>query len=218
MSEIRLIRLRNHSVRHVSFDLVNEFEESILELENLDTLPEFNNRYLKKIFRPGVVYFFNLIIPKVSSPVFYISMGVSEANRSLPYSLFAKNNILFLFDAWPKYYHLIKQIIKAYNISALFVTSRESAARLKESIENADVFWCPEACNPGEYKYFDYKLKDIDVLQFGRRHELWHNMVCDSFKQNGINYLYEKIKGQIVFKDRNDFISGLARTKISIAL
>jgi hypothetical protein len=197
---------------------VNEFEESIISLENIKTVPEFNNRYLKKIFRPGIVYFINLISPKVSIPVFYISMGVSEANRSLPYALFSKNNILFLFDAWPRHDHLINQIVKAYNISKLFVTSRESAKRLKASIEGTDVYWCPEACNPGDYRPSDYKDKNIDVLQFGRKYELWHNMVYDSFMQKGISYSFEKEKGQVVFKDRNEFIYGLGRAKISICL
>jgi hypothetical protein len=130
--------------------------------------------------------------------------------------LFSANNILYLFDAWPKYYPLICKIAKAYNISHLFVSSKQSAEKLDVLLEKTNVYWCPEACKPDEYKPFNYKDKDIDVLQFGRKYDYWHNMVNNSFKEQGISYLYEKRKGELVFKNKSDFINGLGRTKISI--
>lgn len=216
MNELRLIRLDKGKPRHASINDVNEFEEAILSIDNIKTLPEFNNKYLKKIFRPGVVNIINSIIPKFSSPVFYVSMGISEANRSIPFALFSSNNILYLFDAWPKYYHLISKIVRAYNISHLFVSSKESAENLEGLLMNTKVHWCPEACNPDKYNPSDYRDKDIDVLQFGRKYDHWHNLVVSDFEQLGISYLYEKIKGQLVFNSRPDFINGLGRTKISI--
>jgi len=216
MKELRLVRLNTVKSRHASLKDVNEFEESIIELENIKTIPEFNNRYLKKIFKPGLVQVINSITPKFSSSIFYISMGISEANRSIPWALFSENNILYLFDAWPKYYPLICKIAKAYNITHLFVSSKESAGKLDTLLDNTKVYWCPEGCKLDEYKPYDYKDKDIDVLQFGRKYDYWHNLVIDGFRQQKISYLYEKNKGQLVFKSRSDFLNGLGRTKISI--
>ena len=216
MKELRIIRFNKEKTRHASLYDVNEFEESITGFENIKTIPEFNNKYLKKIFRPGIVRIINLFTPKVSSDLFYISMGISEANRSIPYALFSSNNGLYLFDAWPKYFPIITQIVKAYNITNLFVSSKESAEKLDNLLEKTKVHWCPEGCNPGNYRPFDFNKKDIDILQFGRKYDYWHNMVVEGFRQHDISYLYEKIKGELVFKNRSDFIDGLGRTKISI--
>jgi hypothetical protein len=216
MEELRLVRLNRKISRHPSIDIVNEFEESIIGLDDIKIVPESTNKFLRRIARPGLINLFNAILPKSSAPIFYISMGISEVNRSILVALFSSNNYLFLFDAWPKHFHLISKIVKAYNITKLFVTSRESANKLRGLLQNTKVYWCPEGCNPNDYKPFNYRDKDIDVLQFGRRYDYWHNMVVEGFMQQKISYLYEKEKGQIVFNNRTDFLNGLGRTKISI--
>jgi hypothetical protein len=216
MQDLRLVKLNSLKSRHASLYDVNEFEQSIIEIENIKIIPEMNNRFLKYFFRPGIVNIINAITPKFSFPVFYISMGISEANRSIPHAFFSSHNVLYIFDAWPKYYPIIRQIVKAYNISHLFVSSKESADVLETLLVNTKVCWCPEACSPTEYKPFAYNKKDIDVLQFGRKYENWHNLVVEGFKQQEISYMYEKIKGQVVFKNRADFLNGLGRTKVSV--
>ena len=216
MKELKLVKLNSLKSRHVSLNSVNEFEQSIIGIENIKIVPELNNRFLKYFFRPGIVNLISSITPKFSSPVFNISMGISEANRSIPYALFSSHNGLYIFDAWPKYYPIIRQIVKAYNISYLFVSSKESAEKLDTLLVNTKVYWCPEACNPTEYKPFPYNKKDIEVLQFGRKYDYWHNLVVEGFKQQEISYMYEKIKGQLVFNSRADFLDGLGRTKVSV--
>lgn len=216
MKELRLIRLKKNCVRHVSLSDVDEFEESILELDNLKVLPEFNNSVLKKIAKPDIVSIINKALPKYQSPLFYIAMGVSEANRSLPYSLLSSNNFLFLFDAWPKQYEKISKIVAAYNISTLFVTSKESAIRLSVLLPKTGVYWIPEGCRSLKYRPYAFDKKDIDVMQFGRKYDKWHDLVADGFNKLKITYLYEKEKGNVIFNNREDFIDGLGRTRISI--
>ncbi len=69
-----------------------------------------------------------------------------------------------------------------------------------------------------DYRFRDYSRKDIDVLAFGRKYDQHHEQVVDDLEESGFTYLYEKQKGDIVFKDRLAFIDGLARTKISICV
>jgi hypothetical protein len=43
-------------------------------------------------------------------------------------------------------------------------------------------------------------------------------MIVDSLAEKGYTYLYELKKGELIFPTRQDFIAGLAKTKISICV
>ena len=211
---LRLIRVKNVENQHVSMADVDDFESSVIDLSNVSIC--YESLYLKKFVRPFVAKVINRLSPKFQSPVFCISMGATGVSRSFPYMFFSTGNILYLFDAWPGTYDTILKIVKAYNINVLFITSKESTANLQALLPDIDVKWCPEGCRTEKYKVYDYSLKDIDVLQLGRKYDLWHDKVVDKLQASGISYLYERIKGKPIFKSREDFIDGLGRSKISV--
>jgi hypothetical protein len=137
-------------------------------------------------------------------------------NLSLPYFFFEGSKNLFIFDAWPSTHDKIIDFANDFQICNIFVSSLQSSEMLKRYDSNCNFHWIPEGIDIKQYKFYDYKLKDIDVLQFGRKYDVYHNKIVNFLKDKGKIYLYEKQKGEIIFPEREDFISGLARTKISI--
>jgi len=212
--ELRLIKVKNPEKQHVSMSDVDDFELSVIELSDFEIC--YESRYLRKLIRPTVACLINKLCPKFKSPCFCISMGASGVSRSFPHMFFSKGNILYLFDAWPETFDLIKQIVRSYNIKLLFISSKESAERLQALLPDISVFWCPEGVRNKTYRAYDYPMKDTDVLQLGRKYDLWHERVVQKLKESGISYLYEKEKGEVIFKSRDEFISGLGRSRISV--
>jgi hypothetical protein len=80
----------------------------------------------------------------------------------------------------------------------------------------AQVHWVPEGVEPDRYPYRPSAEKDIDVLQFGRKWDSYHEKVLEPLASEGKSYLYEKVKGQIIFPSRAAFLDALARTRISL--
>ncbi|MBN2039382.1 MAG: hypothetical protein JW864_05035 [Spirochaetes bacterium] len=212
--DLRLIKIKNVAAHHVSMADVDDFESSILELSSPEIC--YESVYLRKLIKPSVALIINKLCLKNRAPAFCISMGASVVSRGIPHMFFSSGNILYLFDAWPETYNSIKKIIKAFNIDLLLVSSAESAEKLRDILPDIVVEYCPEGCRTGIYRAAEYKEKDIDVIQIGRKYDLWHNKVLDKFHQNSVSYIYEKVKGEVIFQNRNDFINGLGRSRISV--
>jgi|WetSurMetagenome_2_1015567.scaffolds.fasta_scaffold85579_2 hypothetical protein len=213
-NDFNLIRIKKSYPHHVSMSDVSDLEESFLQIANFKILKE--SVFLRKFIKLPVAQVMNLLLPKYLSPVFCISMGARGVNRGFPYLFLSDENFLFLFDAWPGSYKLISRITKVYNIKILFITSKQSANILGELLPDIKVIWCPEGIKFENYKAFDYSLKDIDIIQIGRKYEKWHYEVVDKFNQLNIKYFYELKKGDVIFPLREDFINGLGRSKISV--
>ena len=212
--KLRLIRTKNPERQHVSMADVDDFETTVMELFPFIICNE--SRYLKKIIRPSVSEYINKFFPKNKPPAFCISMGVTGIGRSVPHLFFSTDNILYLFDAWPASYGLIGKMVKACNIKLLLISSRESAGYLQKTLKDVYVLWCPEGVRNCVYRAFDYSQKNIDVIQIGRKYDLWHEKVVEKLKESGVSYVYERVPGEVIYRKRSDFISGLGRSRISV--
>lgn len=78
--------------------------------------------------------------------------------------------------------------------------------------------WVPEGIDPSSYRFYDYQNKDIDVIEFGRKHLPYHQTIRGFLENTEKVHLYEQNKGELVFSDRESFIDGLAHSKISICI
>ncbi len=214
MNNLRIIRIKNIAHHHVSMEDIDDFESSVVDMSDLPVY--YESKYIRKLIRPFIASLLNMITPKFLPSVFCISMGPTGVNRGFPFMFLALNNVLYLFDAWPDKYDLVSKIIRAYNIRLLFVSSKTSRDRLAVLLSDTDVRWCPEGCKPEIYKPYDFSAKDLDLIQIGRKYDRWHNMVVEEFGRKNISYLYEKVKGEIIFRTRAEFIDGLGRSKISV--
>lgn len=227
-----LIKKYTLHIDHASFDTVEEFENAILSDPDVKSVRSISQYwfipfyYLDKICKKKG---FSLIKKWGSSFVlkssgrnkeyFVVLMGM-DFNKYYPYAfLNRKRRYIYLFDSWPKNQSTIADFINKYKIDQVFVSASQAVAGLNEKLKNKNsVHWVPEGIETSEYKQCSYDQKDIDVLNVGRRYELYHEKILPYFIDSDKNYLYEKIKGELVFPTREEFIDGLSRAKISICV
>jgi len=225
MSENTITLLKTRFDSHVSANTIKEFEEAITN--NIHCAEVFQQPF-RKLFRTiyrlsdRFVFFrkisdllFSLVT--VNKNYFIIQMGMSQIRKAYPYFLFtAKSKSIYLFDCWPKDFERTEYLIKRLNIKIIFFAAKQSAEYFQKRFNDRKCIWLPEAIKADYYLAFPYEKKDIDIIQIGRRYDFYHNSIVDFCEQEKINYLYEKVKGEIIFPNQNDFYNGLARSKISI--
>jgi len=138
-----------------------------------------------------------------------------DFNKYFQYSYFTSNNrSIYMFDAWPCHHNSIVSFILAYKINYLFVNSHQVTLTLQKLLSNTKIHWIPEAIDPDSYVYSENKT--IDVLSFGRKYDRYHEVIHPYLTSNNRIYLFEKVKGEVIFKKRSDFIEALGNSRISI--
>lgn len=142
-------------------------------------------------------------------------MGIGGLVDLLQHKM-AKKKALYLFDAWPDQYDQIEKTINRNKTNILFVSAKQSAEQLALRLKKCIVIWCPEACNVTYYRFKSFSNRTIDILALGRKYETIHTKILESNLPLNYNYQYEKVQGKIIFPGRDEFIEGLASSKILI--
>jgi hypothetical protein len=193
--------------------IVNEFEDSILS-DSLITRRSNNFRILSGSSK------FNMFLEKLvthyilhKQKYFAILMG-PDFNKVKPYYILASQLDIYIFDAWPSdYFPHIEEHIGKLKIRNIFFSSKQVADIFSNNrIQNC--YWIPEAVDYKKYHFLAYEKKDIDILQFGRRHEWIHENLLSNLNSSSITYLYSD--GKLLFNTDLEFKEGLARSKISL--
>lgn len=221
--------IRENKTSHVSTDILEEFEKVLLGNSKKNRVAKLNKFgykcrfFLFQLFRKTGYELFFSTSKRCQNPLrdknhlLVIMMGLNEY-KLRPYNILTKHGrSVFLFDAWPHDHKKISNFANQYKIDYLFVTASQAVDALKQRLKKTIVSWIPEGINPTDYKQ-DIRPTDktIDVLALGRKYDAYHQLIVDALAQNGYSYLYEQQKGQLVFPTREEFIQGLAKTKISI--
>ena len=89
---------------------------------------------------------------------------------------------------------------------------------MQAQVNTTRCHWIPEGVDPSIYKRNPPEERTIDVLSLGRKFDKYHHEIVQSLERKGRVYLYEKVKGEIIFPTRSGFIDGLANSKISICV
>ena len=207
---------KRQSDKCVSNDIIYEFEQTIIN----DTKFLKNSRnWIEKIafiFSLKFQSIFKLFSREKINQTFSMLMGTGDFYSFIYEYKKHKSNCAYLFDAWFQDHHEIELFCKLANFQYIFCSSSIATQKLNQLINNTKFIWIPEAINISNYTFLNYKEKTIDVLQFGRKYEDIQQELSQFLEKESITYLYEKEKGDIVFKTREDFINGLATTKISL--
>ncbi|MBA4311485.1 MAG: hypothetical protein C0417_02535 [Chlorobiaceae bacterium] len=227
---MRLIINKNTDY-HVSLDAVAEFENAILSDTQIRAI-YIKNKIISKIctycwlglksLSRGTNHFikpklFIGIKNKGARDYFAVLMGL-DVNKVLPYFLFSGRKNIYLFDAWPNTHERLKDIVKYWNINHVFLSSSQAVEQLCSASHKCNYSWIPEGINPDLYMSYSYNDKNIDVVQVGRKYETHHRLIVEPLEKERKVYLYEKVKGEIIFPGRGKFIEGIARAKISICV
>jgi len=207
---------------HVSLDTVDEFQRAMLLDPRVQ--PVRANRLVAKVthrlWRVLKVKGARVEGKTVTDARrdYFVTLMSADARRCMPYFLLPGRKSVYLLDAWPNTYEEIKALVGAFSVQHLFLSSSIAARHLQRELAQCDVVWVPEAIEPESYKSLPYAQKDIDVLQLGRKYDLLHEILLAPLEKRGKKYLYEKEKETIIFPTREDFVDGLARTKISVCV
>jgi len=224
-----LINRRIRPITHCSQDTVKEFEKAILSDNIVKGVKPCSQSwflplyYLDKITKKvGInlteilMRFFVFDSSETQDTYFAVLMG-EDFNKIYPYAfLNRKKKYIYFFDAWTKDQPELVDFIQRCKIDQVFVSSSQAATGLNERLKRPLANWVPEGIDISVYKQFSYDNKDIDVIQIGRKYDWYHEQILPFFSDTNKIYLYEKTNGTIIFPDREDFINGLARSKISI--
>ena len=215
---IRLVTYKGYA-GHVAQDTVNEFQQVIIE-DGVEIEATANPT---RVVSQALL---RLIPRRLRSLSFYRRKGIKkfciiighEFQKCLIPFLYNADNSIYIFDAWPAYQDRIENFLRVTRVRNAFFSSRYATELFAGKGLDCKMTWVPEAISAANYRFEDYVRKDISVLAFGRRYDAYHEKIVGRLEEEQISYLYEKVKKEIVFPTREDFVDGLARTKISICV
>jgi glycosyltransferase involved in cell wall biosynthesis len=147
----------------------------------------------------------------------YVVIGYQK-EKFFPYFHFnADLKVLWMYDAWEPLFDDIEKTIRAYKINLVFTASKQSADYFNTlNIPNFISHWIPEGIDVAQYQFIPYQERTTDVLQLGRKWNEYHEKIKSI--ETPLIYKYEKKAGQIIFPTREEFLFGLANSKISICV
>lgn len=213
MKQFTLVKTNfNH---HVSMDLYYEFEDRILNKPHWEIktgVGSIQARVLRQLLK---------FIPPIQLPIRkhknYVVIGYQK-EKFFPFFHFkADLKVLWMYDAWEPLFDEIEKTIRAYKINMVFTASKQSADYFNTlNIPNFQSHWIPEGIDVNQYQFIPYQERTTDVLQLGRKWNEYHEKIKTIEKD--IVYQYEKKAGEIIFPTREDFLFGLANSKISICV
>lgn len=212
---------------HVSQDTVEEFEAAILSDDRVvpaRTTPVVDSAIAgaaRLIARAGVSpgRLFRARRASSAAQADYLAVMMDlDFSRVAPWFAHPARKSIYLFDAWPSRHAAIRDLVESWGIQYAFVSSSQAAMRLTEISDSCTFMWVPEGVDPLRYQRRSPLERDIDVIQLGRRYDEHHAIIAPELAAAGKQYVYEQAKGEIVFADRQDFIAGLARARVSICV
>lgn len=210
--------IKDTSAHAVSFDVMRELEESFKSDKINVAYINRKNKFISKLYKTIVTKFGlslqSLVIRRGTNSVFSIQMG-PDFGKILPFCSDKNITNAYFFDIWPNTFTAMEAFLTHSGITNVFLSSSYAAEYFtNRGFDN--VSWVPEGVKYEEYYYKAFEDKDIDVLELGRRHQKTHNSIVEVLRADNKKHLYEKSPGKIVFPNKEQFITGMARSKISL--
>lgn len=132
-----------------------------------------------------------------------------------------KSNYLYVFDCWEKYLVWLIPLSKTFRINTIYFSAKQAKdlfLMAKSNKTPTKAIWIPEGIQMEDYKFLPYNKKKIDILEFGRKHELLHNKIKNALIGTNYYHLYQIEGAPPLFPDRATFLEGLAKSKICICV
>lgn len=136
----------------------------------------------------------------------------------LPHLLKHQSNFVYMYDAWPRFHKHIQEQAELLNVKAIFFSSKAVTEKFNLRNSTVQAYWVPEGIDLLDYQFVTPALKDIDVLEFGRKYLAYHQKIVEPLRKATYSHLYEKVKGKVIFETRTEFLSALSKAKISICI
>jgi hypothetical protein len=126
----------------------------------------------------------------------------------IPSCFTSAESYVYMFDAWPRDSAVLTDWVRLFGIKKVFLSARQSTELLNQRLGEAEPrgVWVPEGFLARNYFFWPPEKKDIDVIEFGRRHEAYHQQILPALRKAG--YVHYDRRGRVH--------APLARAKISI--
>ena len=206
-------------------DGIKEFYDVIQADDSLEVDRKIvSNRRLKSFFVRKLISFPSLYKFKLNlwdnKKISFTAMISGDFSVLLPYVIFSRHNYIYMHDAWPRFQSWIFPLLNFFNIRYVFFSSKQvwQDHLKKDPQSTCKSMWLPEALNASEYHFESYANKTIDVLEFGRIYQEYHDLIQMPLTQAGKNHQYRKQNLPMLYPDKASFVQALAKTKIVICV
>lgn len=213
--KLNLIREKSNQTNLVC---LNEFEKSLESKfpNGLNVIYSNKNKFKNLILK--LLLFTRVLVKNNNNSLSLTILMGPYFGGLIPYVFLFGKNYLFLFDAWPKYHHRIAKTANLFNIKTIFFSSRQATILFNKTNYGIKGVWVPEGVFSKDYNFNDYNDKKIDVLEFGRKFDLYHEKIRVSLEMSGYIHYYAKKEGTVIFETHKSFVDALANSKISICI
>jgi len=208
-------------------DVYEDFESDILKYTDWKAVKGSMNileRVFEKYFLPRLKYrTFPFDLPSLySNKILFASLSGIEYIKIFQHYIFrSKIKAVYQFDSWTHDNGINENAFRSFRINIAFISIKKSAEYFNSlNIPNFQAYWMPEAITSERYQACDYKARNIDLLQYGRRWEWLHEKLMPFCQHIKINYQFPKESGNLKrqFKDRDELVDALSKTKLAICV
>jgi hypothetical protein len=170
-------------------------------------ITRFVGKVLKNLKVQGSIY-------HVAGDAYILPMMGPQTFRAFPQGLVSEL-VPYIFDCWPAAYDEWERFFRTHRIRTAFISARQSAERMKAQIPRLNAIWMPEAIDPRPYNgAVPLSERRIDLLELGRRSEVFHDRITKHCVRRGLNHAYQRSPTDLVFAGRSEFLAGMAQAKI----
>jgi hypothetical protein len=128
-----------------------------------------------------------------------------------------RESIVYCFDCWPHQYRKWEGLFHRHAVRVAFFGARAAAEHFRSRVPGMKCLWLPEATDPSFYDpHRPLARRRIDVLEYGRRYQLYHDAITPHLERRGYRHFYQRSPGQIICDTLEDFVAALANAKVSV--
>lgn len=219
--QFTIISSRKCGKKHISYNTIlgleNEFVQCGCSLIEFNDIVYFYNKLFRKLnINKRIID--KRIIQKLKNKkqkVFYAAMvfddllDVKETLKEISDKL-----IIYIFDCWQPQWKNYDLVLEEINPWAVCFAYKKTVEYFSGKFRRC--WFIPQSMDVQYFHEYNEKKERI-FMQMGRKTEALHEMILEYMEANNIenslqNYVYEKEKGKIIFKDTKKLAKEISKT------
>jgi hypothetical protein len=150
----------------------------------------------------------------------FASMISGDFRLLIPYAFYSRFNFIYMYDVWPRFHRWIFPLLDFFNVKCIFFSSKQvyEIFTTKYSHIRCRAKWVPEALAIDDYHFKPYQERHIDVLEFGRMYDTYHDLIKEPLSLHQKIHVFRTPDKYFLFADKPAFTAALAHSKIVICV
>jgi hypothetical protein len=155
-----------------------------------------------------------------SETINFASMISGDFRLMIPVCFFSRQNYIYMYDVWPRFHHWIFPMFRFFNISQVFFSSKQVYEEYTRKYPSGPcrAMWLPEALDGTAYQFKPHTQRTVDVLEFGRNYDHYHNLIVAPLQENNYKHLYKTPDTPVLFPGKSAFTAALSDSRIVICV